>query len=193
MSAAANKIYVTESNEQIYGMLAEFDGPAELYHAAEMVRDAGYSRWDTHTPFPIHGMEDAMGIKRTILPVLVAGGGFTGAVLGYLMQWWMSQDYKLLVQGKPWGHLIDGGWEPFVPIIFELGVLLAAFTAIFGMLAMNGLPRWNHPLMKKSRFLRSSQDKFFVSIEANDPSFDPEKTRVLLERAGARAIEFVEE
>jgi hypothetical protein len=192
MSATA-KIYVTENNEPIHGILAEFETPADLYHAAEKVRDAGYKKWDTHSPFPIHGMEDAMGIKRTILPVLVAGGGFTGATLGYLMQWWMSHDYKLVVQGKPWGHFVDGGWEPFVPIIFELGILFSAFTAIIGMLAMNGLPRWHHPLLKKSRFLRSSQDKFFVSIEACDPSFDPVKTRQLLEQAGARSIELVED
>jgi hypothetical protein len=189
----ATKLYVTENNEQIHGILAEFETPADLYHAAEKVRDAGYTRWDTHSPFPIHGMEDAMGITRTKLPVLVAMGGFTGATLGYLMQWWMSHDYKLVVQGKPWGHLIEGGWEPFVPIVFELGILLSAFTALFGMLAMNGLPRWNHPLLKKSRFLRSSQDKFFVSIEASDTNFDPQRTRALLEGAGARAIELVEE
>lgn len=191
--ATASRIYVTESNEPIHGMMAEFDTPVALYHAAELVRDAGYSRWDTHTPFPIHGMEDAMGIRRTMLPVLVACGGFSGAGLGYLMQWWMSQDYHMVVQGKPWGHLFAGGWEPFVPIVFEIGILLSAFTALIGMLAMNGLPRWYHPLLKKSRFLRSSQDKFFVSIEASDPNFDPEKTRALLERAGARAIELVEE
>ncbi|MFZ4572798.1 MAG: DUF3341 domain-containing protein [Phycisphaerales bacterium] len=191
--SASGKLYVTENNEPIYGIMAEFDTPADLYHAAEMVRDAGYRNWDTHTPFPIHGMEDAMGIKRTILPVLVACGGFTGATLGYLMQWWMSHDYKMVVQGKPWGHLLNGGWEPFVPIVFELGILLSAFTALFGMLAMNGLPRWHHPLLKKTGFLRSSQDKFFVAIEASDPNFDPDKTRALLERAGARVIELVEE
>lgn len=190
---ASGKLYVTESNEPIHGIMAEFDTPADLYHAAEKVRDAGYRHWDTHTPFPIHGMEDAMGISRTKLPVLVAAGGFTGATLGYLMQWWMSHDYKLVVQGKPWGHLFEGGWEPFIPIVFELGILLSAFTAIIGMLAMNGLPRWHHPLLKKSRFLRASQDKFFVAIEACDPNFDPEKTRALLEKAGARAIELVEE
>jgi len=186
---ATSKVYVTEAGEHIHGVMAEFETPADVYHACEMVRDAGYTKWDCHTPFPIHGMEDAMGIKRTRLPLIVAAGGFTGASLGYLMQYWMSGvDYQMVVQGKPFG-----AWEPFVPITFELGILFAAFSAIFGMLASNGLPRWHHPLLKKTRFLRSSQDRFFIAIEAIDSNFDPDQTRALLERAGARSIELVEE
>ena len=183
------RVYVTEAGEPIHGIMAEFATPADLYHAAERVRDAGYSNWDTHTPFPIHGMEEAMGVKPTKLPVLVACMAFTGVGLAYLMQYWMScVDYPLTVQGKP-GY----AWQPFVPITFELGVLFAAFTSLIGMLAMNGLPRWHHPLMKKERFLSSSEDKFFVCIEARDPAFDPDKTRALLEHAGATSIELVEE
>lgn len=187
--ARSNRIYVTEANEPIYGIMAEFATPAAVYHAAETVRDAGYSKWDTYTPFPIHGMEEGMGIKRTKLPLLVACGGFTGVGLAYLMQWWMSAvDYQMVVQGKPYHS-----WQAFVPITFELGILFSAFTAIISMLALNGLPRWHHPLFKKERFLSSSDDKFFVCIEAADAKFEPDRTRALLEKAGATSIELVEE
>lgn len=188
-AAAASRVFVTESGQRLYGMMAEFATPADLYHAAEKVRDAGYEKWDTYSPFPIHGMEEAMGVRRTILPVLVFCGGMTGAGLGYLMQWWISAvDYQMMTQGKPF-HT----WQAFVPITFELGVLLSAFTTLIGMLALNGLPRWNHPLLKKERFLASSDDKFFIAIEVEDKNFDPERTRRLLEGAGATSIELVEE
>lgn len=187
--ARHSKVYVTEQGETIHGILAEFATPAELYHAAEKVRDAGYGRWDTFTPFPIHGLEDAMGISRTKLPVLIACMAFTGASLAFLMQHWMAGiDYQMVHQGKPYSS-----WQAFVPITFELGVLLAAFTALIGMLARNGLPRWHHPLFKKARFLSSSDDRFFICVEASDAKFDPEVTRGLLERAGASSIELVEE
>jgi hypothetical protein len=188
-ATTGGKVYVTESGEQIHGILAEFATPADLYHAAEKVRDAGYAKWDAHSPFPVHGMEEAMGVSRTKLPLMVAVGGFSGAGLGYLMQWWMQGvDYQMMVQGKPFAP-----WEAFVPITFELGILLSAFTTLIGMLALNGLPRFHHPLLKKERFLAAGEDKFFVSIEASDPNFDPDKTRALLEGAGAKAIELVEE
>lgn len=180
--------FVTESGAEVFGVLAEFHTPAAVYHAAEKVRDAGYTRWDVHSPFPIHGIEDAMGIKRTILPVLVACGAFTGTGLAYLMQWWMSTNYRLPVQGKP-----PEAWQPYIPIIFEISILLAAFTALFVMLMLNGLPRWHHPLFRSDRFLRISQDRFAISIEAVDPKFDPHAARKLLESAGAKAVELVED
>lgn len=181
--------FVTPSGARVHGVLAEFDTPAAVYHAAEMVRDAGYKTWDVHAPFPIHGIDRAMGIPRNIIPVLVATGGLSGAGLGFLMQYWMTAiDYRMVVQGKPYG-----AWEPFTPITFELGVLFAAFTALIGMLMLNGLPRWNHPLFKKDRFLRSSDDKFFVVIESSDAKFDPKATRELLSKAGATHVEIVED
>lgn len=181
--------FVTESGAEVYGVMAEFHTPAAVYHAAEKVRDAGYSKWDVYSPFPIHGIEGAMGMKRTILPVIVAFGAFSGTGLAYLMQWWMSAvDYPLVVQGKP-----PWAWEPFTPIVFELSVLLASFTALGAMLALNGLPRWHHPLFQKDRFLRCSQDRFCIAIEAADGKFEPGATRKLLEAAGAKAIELVEE
>jgi len=181
--------FVTESGAEVYGVMAEFHTPVEVYAAAEKVRDAGYSHWDVYAPFPIHGIEEAMGMKRTILPVFVAAGAFTGAGLAYLMQWWMTAaDYPLVVQGKP-----PYAWEPFTPIVFELGVLLSAFTALGSMLALNGLPRWHHPLFNKDRFLRCSQDRFCIAIEAADAKFNPESTKRLLQSAGAHAIELVEQ
>lgn len=183
------RLYVTEAGEPIHGIMAEFATPADIYHASEKVRDAGYARWDAYSPFPIHGMEDAMGIKRTKLPLMVFCGGMTGASLGMLMQWWISSvAYPMVTQGKPFFS-----WQAYVPITFEVGVLLSAFTALIGMLALNALPRWNHPLMKKERFLSVSDDKFFVCIEAADGKFDPDRTRKLLEDAGATSIELVEE
>lgn len=186
---AAARVYVTESGEAIHGILASFATPADLYHAAEKVRDQGYTKWDTYSPFPVHGMEDAMGFPRTKLPVLVACIGLSGAGLGFLMQWWMSTEgYQLVTQGKPYAS-----WQAFVPVTFELGILFSAFTALIGMLALNGLPRHHHPLLRKERFLSSSDDGFFVCVEAADPKFDPDRTRALLEQAGATSIELVEE
>lgn len=180
--------FITEKGDEVFGVLAEFHTPGAVYHAAEIVRDAGYANWDVYSPFPIHGIEDAMGMKRTKLPILVACGAFTGTFLAFLMQFWMSHNYELPVQGKP-----ASAWEPYVPIGFELSVLLAAFTTLLGMLAMNGLPRWHHPLFAKDRFLRMSQDRFAIAIEASDPKFDPQAARRLLESAGAKAVELVEE
>ena len=169
--------FVTESGAEVHGVMAEFETSAAVYHAAELVRDAGYQKWDVHTPFPIHGIEDAMGVKPTVLPLMVAVGAFTGVGLAYLMQWWMTAvDFQVVVQGKPYG-----AWQPFVPITFEVGVLFAAFSSLIAMLALNGLPRWNHPLMKMERFLSSSDNTFFICVEARDPLFDRAQTRRFLE------------
>lgn len=181
--------FVTEQGHRVHGIIAEFADPTAVYHAAERVRDAGYNRWDVHSPFPIHGIEEAMGVKRTILPVIVLAVALSGAVGGLLLQWWISGvDYVLVDQGKP-----QGAWEQFTPIVFELGVLPAAFAALIGMLALNGLPRWHHPLFSSERFLRSSDDTFIIGIEADDPAFDPDAARTLLESAGATAIEVIED
>jgi hypothetical protein len=186
---ARARLYVTESGEPIHGILAEFASPGDLYHACEAVRDAGYRRWDAYTPFPIHGMEEAMGIRRTRLPLVVAVIGLSCAGLGFLMQWWMnSQDYPLVTQGKPYNS-----WQAFVPVTFEIGILTTAFATLFGMFIANALPRHHHPLMRKDRFLSSSDDRFFVCIEASDPNFDPERIRSLFERARATSVELVEE
>ena len=181
--------FVTENGDPVYGIMAEFDTPSGIYHGAEKVRDAGYTKWDAYSPFPIHGMEEAMGVKRTMLPVIVAIVGFSGVGCAWLLQWWTNYlDYPLVVQGKPFD-----AWEPFTPVLFELGVLFAAFACLFGMLMMNGLPQWYQPLLKKDRFLKTSDDRFVICIEASDPKFDPEATRKLLQDAGGSHIDLVEE
>ncbi|HYE01878.1 MAG TPA: DUF3341 domain-containing protein [Phycisphaerales bacterium] len=182
-------IYTTEAGKVVHGMMAEYATPADFYHACEAVRNAGYTRWDSFSPFPVHGIDVAMGLRPTRLPLVVATLGFTGAGLGYLMQLWMTQvDYPLVVQGKPYE-----AWEPRVPITFELGILFTAFTCLIGMLAMNALPRLYHPLMKKERFLRVSDDRFVICVEAADPKFDPAQTRRLLESAHGTNVDLVEE
>jgi hypothetical protein len=186
---AAKKKFVTPSGAPVYGIVAEFATPADVYHAAEKVRDAGYSNWDLYAPFPIHGIDEAMGVKRTKLPMIVGFGAFAGAGLGFLMQWWMTAvDYQLVVQGKPYA-----AWEPFVPVTFELGVLLASFSAIIGMLALNGLPRHHHPLFTHDRFLKVSDDRFMICVEATDPKFDPESTRALLEKAHGSNVALIQD
>lgn len=173
----------------VHGVMAEFPTSAAVYHAAEQVRDAGFQKWDVFAPFPIHGIDEAIGMKRTKLPLIVAGGAITGITVALLMQFWMSAvDYPLMVQGKPYG-----AWEPFVPITFELGVLFSAFASLIGMLALNGLPRWNHPLLKSERFLRVSDDRFVIVIEAGDSKFQGSDTVSMLQGLGATNVELVEE
>lgn len=181
--------FVSEAGNRVYGMVAEFSETPKVYHAAEMVRDAGYSKWDVHSPFPVHGMEEAMGIKSTRLPLVAMVAAMTGVLVAVLLQWGTSAYlYPMVVQGKPYG-----AWEPFMPIIFELGVLFTAFACVFGMMAFNGLPRFHHPLFGHERFYRTSNDRFMIAIEADDPNFDPQKTRALLEKAGGTDITIIEE
>jgi hypothetical protein len=182
--------YVTENGKRVHGLVAEYATPADVYHAAEKIRDAGYKKWDLHSPFPIHGIEEAMGVKKTILPYIVFKVGLGGAFGGWLLQYWITAvDYTgFTVQGKPYG-----AWEPFTMIIFELGILHAAFAALIGMLMLNGLPRWNHPLFSSDKFLGTSQGRFMIGIESTDKSFDPEATRRLLEETGGTEIEIIED
>jgi len=181
--------FVTESGSPVYGMVAEFSETPKVFKAAKQVRDAGYSKWDVHTPFPIHDMEEAMGIKTTKLPLMAGGAALTGLTIAILLQWGTSYFlYPTVVQGKPFE-----AWQPFVPIMFELAVLLTAFMCIFGMLALNGLPRFHHPLFSHECFSRVGNDRFFIAIEANDPNFDPIKTKQLLEAAGGSDITLIED
>ena len=180
---------MSAAKDDIFGLLAEFDTPAELYHACEKVRDAGYTSWDAHTPFPVHGLDGAMGLKPTKLPWIVFCMGFTGASLGMTLQWWVStQAYPLTIAGKPFFS-----WQAFIPVTFELMVLFSALGAVFGMLGLNRLPQLYHSLFRSKRFERASDDKFFISIEAVDPNFDREKSAALLKAAGAKHVELVEQ
>lgn len=171
-----------------WGLLAEFDSPAALYRACEAVRDAGYTRWDAHSPFPVHGLERAMGLARSPVPLAVLVLGLGGAAAGMALQWWVSVEaYPLVVSGKP---LFS--WPAFVPIMFECGVLGGSMGALLGFLGFSRLPRHHHPLFASERFERVTDDRFFLSIEAGDPRFDREETARLLERHRATHVELVE-
>jgi len=170
-----------------FGVLAEFASPADLLHACERVRDAGYTRWDAHTPFPVHGLDGAMGMKRSRLPWIILVMGLTGAATGFSLQYWVhSFAYPLVISGKPFF-----AWPAYVPITFELGVLFGALGAVFGMFALNRLPMHYHPLFHSSRFERVTDDAFFISIETRDPKFESAATRRMLEELGARNVETV--
>ena len=165
-----------DTQGKIWGLLAEFASPQDLVRAAARVRDAGYTKWDAHTPFPVHGLDGAMGIKTTRLPFFVLAAGAVGTTAGLLMQWWMNAiDYPIIISGKPFNSL-----PADIPVTFELTVLLASLTAFIGMLVLNKLPRFSHPLFKNGAFRRATTDAFFIVIEATDPRFDREKTEQLL-------------
>jgi len=173
-------------------VLAEFHTANAVLHAAERVRDAGFVRWDTHTPFPVHGMDRAMGLKDSRLGWIVITCAITGLTVAFTMMHWMNGvDYPIVIGDKPGGA--PGTLPSMVPILFELTVLFSAFGAVFGMLHLNRLPRHHHPLFSSERFRRSSDDRFFLSIEADDPKFDLDKTRALLEGAHANHVEVLEE
>jgi hypothetical protein len=173
----------------LYGLLTEFESPSQLMQAVEKVRDEGFEKWDVHTPFPVHGMDDAMGIRGTQLPFIVLGSGLTGLALATLMQWWMNAvDYKFVISGKPLF-----GLPANIPVMFELTVLFSAFAAFFGMWILNNLPRWYHPLFTNRRFRRATQDRFFIVIEAADPRFHPDRTREFLASLGGSVVEDVNE
>lgn len=178
-----------ETGGRLWGLLAEFSNVDDLLTASEQVRDAGYRQWDAHAPFPVHGLNDAMGIKNSRLPLVVLGGGITGGSLALLMQWWMNaHDYPYMISGKPIFSLPAN-----IPVFFELTVLFSAAGAFLGMLAMNALPQYHHPLFRSERFRRATQDRFFISIEAGDPKFEAGRVRGFLERLGSTHVESVEE
>lgn len=165
------------SAEQLYGYLVEFDYVDDLLAGSEKIRDAGFTNWDAHTPFVVHGLDTAMGVKQTILPKIVFLGGAAGTSAGILMQWWMNAvNYPFQISGKPLFSLPAN-----IPVAFETTILFAAITALLGMLALNKLPQHYHPLFTSTRFKRATDDRFFISIEASDPLFDREATRHLLE------------
>ena len=172
-----------------YGVIAEFTTAADIMHAAEKVRDAGFTRWDVFTPFPVHGMDRAMGLKNSKVGWFAFIGGVTGYTCGMLMIWWMNAvNYPLVVGGKPM-------FSPFsaFPPSYELTILLGSFGALFGMLFMNRLPRLHHPLLKHGRFVLATHDKFFIVIETADPKYSETETRKLLENTGSKLVQVVEE
>ena len=173
----------------LFGYLVGFDKVDELLVAAAEVRDAGYTRWVAHTPFVIHGLDAAMGIKKTVLPYIVFIAGLTGIAAGILLQWWTNAiDYPFLISGKPLFSLPAN-----IPVAFETTILFAALSTLVGMLALNGLPQLVHPLFSNRSFKRVTDDRFFISIEARDPIFDVVKTRELLESFSDQPVEEIED
>lgn len=171
----------------VWGVLAEFQTPEEITAAARAVCAAGFRHWDCHTPFAVHGLDKAMGVRPTRLPWIVLLGGLTGAAVGYGMQWWMnSVDYPFLISGKPF-H--SGPSQ--IPVTFEVTILFSAFGAFFGNWVLNGLPRWYNPLFRSERFRRASDDRFFISIEARDAEYKGGRTREFLQGLGAIGVEEV--
>ena len=173
----------------VYGLLAEFQDSASLLDAVEKVTAAGYTKTDAFSPFPIHGMADAMGFRERKVAPIILGGGVTGALAGFGLQYWTQViEYPMNIGGRP-----QYSWIAWIPPTFETTVLFAAFAAVFGMLALNGLPRPYHPVFNHPRFSRASQDGFFLVIEATDPKFDAIQTRGFLSSLGAREVVDVEE
>jgi len=177
-----------DGTKRLAGYLLEFEAPGEILAAAAEVRDAGFTRWDTHTPFPIHGMDGVMGLRSTILPWIVMGAGVTGLATGLLLQWWTNaHNYAFTISGKPLWSIPAN-----IPVAFELTILFSAFGAFFGMILFNGFPSWFHPVFSSSRFRRATQDRFFLSIEADDPMFDEVKTAEFLKTLGGSNLERLE-
>lgn len=175
--------------ENLHGIMAEFDTATELVDAARLVRDAGYVKTDAFSPFPLHEIDEALGIKRSVLPYLIFAGGITGLLAGLGLQYFVHViDFPIIVGGRP--HL---SLPAFVPAAFELTILFSAFTAVFGMLLLNGLPSPYHPVFNVPRFALATREKFFLIIESADPKYDYEKTRSFMEGLGGQEVFDVEE
>jgi len=171
-----------------YGLMAEFDDPTAVVAAAEKVYEAGYRRIDAFSPYPIEALSEAVGVHSTKMPLIVLIGGILGGLGGYLMQYYVHViDYPLNVGGKPFHS-----WPSFIPVTFELTILGAAVAAVFGMLALNGLPEPYHPVFNAPNFALASRDRFFLLIESLDPKFDHDETANFLKSLGPREVTDVE-
>jgi hypothetical protein len=172
----------------IYGILAEFENPQDLVSAARRARAEGYTKLDAYTPFPVDGLAEALELGNTRVPLIVLIGGLVGAALGYGMQYYlMAVEYPLNIGGRPYHS-----WPSFVPITFEMTVLVAGLAAVLGMLALNRLPMPYHPIFNAPRFALATRDRFFLCIESSDPKFDREETRRFLDRMTPRVVSEVE-
>jgi hypothetical protein len=176
---------MADTQKTVYGVGAEFASASSLYQAAEKLRDKGFKRWDVHSPYPIHGMDKAMGLGNSWVSAIVLVCGMTGLAVAFTLQVWTTVfHYPLIVQGKPYMSL-----PAFVPIMFELTVLFSAFGALFGMLFVNGLPKLYHPVFNWDRFAaKATDDGFFAIIEARDPLFSEAQTKKFLEQIGGRNV-----
>jgi len=166
-----------------YGLVGVLDTPAQIYHLCEKLRDEGYKNFETHTPFPVHGLESAMALPASKVPWISLGGGIFGVAGMVLLTWFTNHDYPLNISGKQ-----PFSWQVFIPLFFEMMVLFASFGTFFGMWGLNKLPTFFHPVMQHPMFPRASDDKFLIAVEATDPRYDAEKTRALLEKHGAHDV-----
>ena len=172
----------------IYGLVAEFESPTALVRAANKAREAGYRKMDAYSPIPIEELHHALGLPDTKLPWIVLGGGLTGALAGYGLQFWSSTiAYPLNVGGRPLHS-----WPSFIVPTFETTILFSALAAVLGMIVLNGLPMPYHPVFNAKRFAMASRDRFFLCIESIDPKFDQTETRRFLESLGPREVSDVE-
>ena len=168
----------------VYGLLAEFDNPTDLVVAAQKAHEQGYRKMDGYSPFPVEGLAEAMGFERDRMPLVVLVGGLLGCAGGYLMQYWINViSYPLNIGGKPYHS-----WPAFFVVTFEVTILCAALSALFGTLGLNGLPMPYHPLFHSPRFEFASRDRFFLCIEAADPRFELAETRRFLEGLGGHGV-----
>lgn len=174
---------------KIYGLLARFESPEDLMKATIKVRDYGFEKFDCHTPYPVHGLDDAMGLKRSILGYIVGVGAVGGASIGLLLQWYVSTvDYPVVISGKP---LFS--WQAYMIITFVLMVLGGALASLLGMFHLNRMPTFNHPLFNSKIFEKATDNYFFISIESKDPLFSEKNTTDFLNSIGGKDIEVVSE
>jgi hypothetical protein len=172
----------------LYGIMAEFDNPSNLVTAARRTYESGYRRINGYSPYPIEELSEAIGFTRTSLPLIVLLGGIVGGLSGFFMQYWMEViDYPLNVGGKPFNS-----WPAFIPITFECTILVAAFSAVLGMLVLNKLPMPYHPVFNAPNFALATRDKFFLVIEANDPHFKHDEATRFMKTLGAIDVSDVE-
>jgi hypothetical protein len=174
--------------QPVYGLMAEFEDPTALVSATRRTREAGYRKMDAYSPFPIEELSEALGEHHDRLPLLVLIGGIVGGSAGFLFQYWAAViDYPINVGGRP---LLS--WPSFIPVTFEMTILVAALVAVFGMLGLNGLPMPYHPVFNVERFVNASRNRFFLCIESKDPLFDKEATAKFLESLEPRGVFEVE-
>ena len=176
------------NKQPIYGLMAQFETADGVLHAAERTYAEGYRKMDAYTPFPVEGLAEAIGFHQTYVPLLCLAGGLIGCMGGFFLQWWPNViGYPLNIGGRPYNS-----WPQFIPITFELTVLIAGLATVFGMLALNGFPEPYHPVFNAKNFELASRDKFFLCVEASDDKFDAQKTREFLLSLNAHEVSEIE-